>query len=549
MNTTRKLLARSTVAGLIAALALMVGPARAEGAVGGHDGNPDTTFGLASLSFEKSRVDARAGVVDTLTWTVTNSDPTAAGIVGDLTIRTRGPQGTFIGMPIDIPFSFGDSGFSWEGSFVSGTPQRSTYTFDFPVPQYAFASSATWAVTDISLRWDTHTFSGPVSSLGDFKNEVTAKELVDTTPPVYSGLNFAFNLTFLRHPYGFVGPGGGADIMYDIDLQDWGAGVWKGDLLFTGPTGQTVDAPFEVIGPNAFTSGYSCDGGGSGDGNEISCDVNTHFPAGSAPGVWRVTRVTVVDNAGVTAVDNAPQTDSVTLTTDSPLSATGFTLTPNPFNNWASDVNAQVTMTVTGAVGGVSAIYLEDNGQTSCTQLDPTPIANADGTYSASIDVSERQPRCTIGGIAVVDGAGNVAVYGTEYNLPALGLTATQVPDLGPIATGASLSPSTIAAADIFGTPIELTVDVQADTAPVTTLEGVLFDSNGNALNSFTGGSTVVGSGPMTVDLFLPNNSAPGTTYTVGFMIGDAGQKTRFYGFPTHGDPVPGGPLVVTVTG
>src|SRR5262249_3916193 len=160
--------------------------------------------------------------------------------------------------------------------------------------------------------------------------------------------------------------------------------------------------------------------------------ILVHFPAGSAPGVWQVTRVTVVNNAGSTAVDNAPQADPITLTTDSTLSAAGFTFTPNPFNNWDTDVNAHITMTVTGAVDGVSAIYLEDDGQTSCRQIDPTPIANADGTYSASIDVPFSHRQCTIGGLAVVDGAGNVAVYGTEYNRPDLGLTGTQVPDLGP---------------------------------------------------------------------------------------------------------------------
>ena len=58
-------------------------------------------------------------------------------------------------------------------------------------------------------------------------------------------------------------------------------------------------------------------------------------------------------------------------------------------------------------------------------------------------------------------------------NGPDLGRTATQVPDLGPIvATGAPLSHITISVADLPGASIQLTVDVQADTASVTASKG-----------------------------------------------------------------------------
>ena len=74
----------------------------------------------------------------------------------------------------------------------------------------------------------------------------------------------------------------------------------------------------------------------------------------------------------------------------------------------------------------------------------------------------------------------------------------------------------------------------------------MVFDGGGNQVTSTEGG-TNVHSGPVTIPVVLPFDTAPGT-YTIGFEIGDA-QKTKFYGLPTGGEPVPGGPLVTTVTG
>ncbi len=73
------------------------------------------------------------------------------------------------------------------------------------------------------------------------------------------------------------------------------------------------------------------------------------------------------------------------------------------------------------------------------------PTLNPDGTYSVAVSVFSIATSCSVDGIAVVDGAGHVSVYGAEYGLPDLGITLTRVPDTTPpVATGAALSATTI---------------------------------------------------------------------------------------------------------
>jgi hypothetical protein len=75
---------------------------------------------------------------------------------------------------------------------------------------------------------------------------------------------------------------------------------------------------------------------------------------------------------------------------------------------------------------------------------------------------------CTVAGIAVLDGVGNMAVYGTEYGEPDLGIKLTRVPDTTPpVATRASVSPASLpqSADSQF---VGLTVDVSDPVAPVT---------------------------------------------------------------------------------
>lgn len=217
-------------------------------------------------------------------------------------------------------------------------------------------------------------------------------------------------------------------------------------------------------------------------------------------------------------------------------------------NNWINILNpVQITMTVAGAVQGVSAIYLDAANAAPCQQFSTTPVVNPDGTVSAPIDVFQGTAVCSIGGIAIVDGAGNVALYGSEYNAPDPGVTITRVPDTTPpTATSASLTPTSLPASQTFDTSFTLTLQVVAPIAPVDQMSIFVFDSSGNQVFQQSGGvpSTLTG---QLQDFFNLSEFLSAGTYTIGFTLTDGGGLSTSYGTP-GGQPMPGGPLQFTVT-
>src|SRR5581483_8037884 len=132
--------------------------------------------------FTPTRVDASAGhAVATLNWTVTDSNPAAAFVSGNVYIRMAGSQpGTFIGRTYQVIYALDGAPFG-EATTVSGTAQESSYSYDFPVPQYANATTARWVVTRVTAHDDkgeTLNLSG--DGLGRFPRTVTATELADS---------------------------------------------------------------------------------------------------------------------------------------------------------------------------------------------------------------------------------------------------------------------------------------------------------------------------------------------------------------------------------
>jgi hypothetical protein len=160
-----------------------------------------------------------------------------------------------------------------------------------------------------------------------------------------------------------TGPSEG-EAEYSFDVQDWMSGIWNGALEMAGPTGQTVSAPFVVRRPDHTPGGYDYGTLGVGDVHEQlwGFRVPVEFPTGSAPGVWHVTKVTVYHNADNVTVVTDPVTDTVTLTDDSALSASGFAISPAVLDGWTHDAYVTVTMSEANAVDGVSAIYLDETG-------------------------------------------------------------------------------------------------------------------------------------------------------------------------------------------
>jgi hypothetical protein len=155
-------------------------------------------------------------------------------------------------------------------------------------------------------------------------------------------------------------------------------------------------------------------------------------------------------------------------------------------------------------------------------------------------------PSCTITGIAVVDGAGDVSLYGPEYGAPDPGITITQVPDTTPpVATAASLTSTTLAfSANSQFDGLKVTIDDAV--APVDEISVFMYNSSGSGGEVSFGGVQSTLTGTVTFGFSIPAGMAPGT-YTVGFELIDAAGLNTFYGTP-NGTPVPGGPLSLTIT-
>jgi hypothetical protein len=499
----------------------------------------------ASISFAQKHVDASGGhVAVTLTWRLTDSNPNASFVAGEIDIRMAGDSpGTFIGRTFQIQY---DINGSLDGTVTAtGTPQDSSYSYAFPVPQYANATKAQWVVTKATALDDQgETLSLSGAALDAFSVALTAKELVDTTPATYD-LLATTPVNGGLHPYvydngvtGFMG--------YSLFAQDQESGFWKGTIRLKGPGGQTLHGAF------AFTSsqnqGENCGNVSGGDDFDAACGLEMTIPAGTAAGTWIVSAITLVNNAGISKTYGNLNAVPIVVTGDTGLSASGFTASPNPVNNWVNILNpVQITMAVAGAQQGVSAIYVDAANAAPCQQFNTTPTVNPDGTLSVPFDVFRGTAVCQVGGIAIVDGAGNVALYGSEYNAPDPGVTITRVPDTTPpTATSASLTPTSLPASQTFDNSFTLTLQVVAPIAPVDQVSIFAFDSSGNEVFQELGGLTPTLTGQLQDFFSLSEFLSPGT-YTVGFTLTDGGGLSTSYGTP-GGQPMPGGPLQFTVT-
>jgi hypothetical protein len=260
--------------------------------------------------------------------------------------------------------------------------------------------------------------------------------------------------------------------------------------------------------------------------------------------VWQIT---LWDNAGNKAVYKNLNALPVIVTANDVMTAGAFQAVPNPVNNWTSGQNVQISMRISGATRGARAIYVDFAQGSNCEPEFPTPTTHSDGTTTVPIFMFQQLPfigPCHVTGIAVIDQAGHAALYGPEYGAPDPGLVISTVPDTPPVATGASLSPATLASSSLPAF-MDLHVTVDDAVAPVNEVNATIFDSMGNPVGGGLGGvsDTLTGTVVLSVEV---SSLAPGT-YTVAFQITDVGGLTSSYGYPTS-PPVPGGPLTLTIT-
>ena len=500
-----------------------------------------SALSLRALAFSQSTVDATGGSATvTLSWTIADSDKAATDVAGDVFIQLAGGHpGSYIGTAHEAPYDLTGALSGFEAGHGSGTAQLATFSYTFTVPQYANATSAHWVVSQVTAK-DSQSASLTLSGqeLNRYHANLTATELVDSTAPQYSQLAFA---NPNQRPY-LYNNGTTTSIVYSLLATDSQSGFWQGEIRLSGPDGQTASARFQLI-YSVSQGEYLC-GTDPAFGTSSLCTVAVTIPANAAAGTWAIDSISLTDNAGNTAINRDLNALPVTVTANAVVQASAFSASPNPVNNWAGPAPFTLAMTVAGARQGVSAVYVDSAGP--CSQLSTTPVTGAGGTISVPMNMLEIAPSCKIIGIVVVDGAGDVALYGSEYGAPDPGVTVTQVPDTtAPVATAASLSPASIAHSP-DSQFVTLTITVNDAVAPVNQVAVFLYNSAGQGSEVSFGGVTATLSGLVTVSVSIPAGEAVGS-YTVGFQLFDTGGLEAFYGTP-GAPPGPGGPLSLTIT-
>lgn len=499
---------------------------------------------LAALAWSVSSVDARSGTATAdLTWTVDDSAKGATNVIGELVLGVpRAKPGRFASLTLAVTFALhGKSQVKG-----SGNASKSSYRFTFQVPQFAQVSPAKWQVAAFTVRDDKRNrLSVSTAQLGRFDATLAATEFVDKQPPSYSGLILVPNFAAVGQPYVYVTRRHAGFATYTFRGLDNRAGLSSASMKLAGPHGRTIAVSIPVF-RDPFT--YQCGFGMGNDFTNMECGIEVTFRAGTPLGRWAVSALRLTDEAGNTAVFRKLNALPVTATSNQVVRASSFKASPNPVNNWSAQhpYTIRFSMKVSGARGGVAAIHLGTftNNQAMCTQTRAKPVMNGD-IATVPIRVDWRLEICQITGIAVVDGKGDVAVYGLEYGAPDPEYLIRQVPNASaPRAASASISPTSVKSSSTGSTTLTLTINLKPGYAPTAGMSMTVFDAHGNFVTGIEGGA-FDNNGVVTNDVILPPNMPPGT-YTVGFSIGNEAQMTTTYG--PGGIPVPNGPLTLTVT-
>ncbi|MFG2943791.1 hypothetical protein [Streptomyces adustus] len=543
----RRLLASMTAAGVACILSASPGAAAAQNPAAAPDAT--SAIGVSALSFGAKSVDATSGSATIeLNWTMTSSNPDAAGFGGDIHIRRMNPKtGVYVGTELAIGFDSQGSPFGDVTVTPGSTPASATYTWTVPVPQYGATTKTTWAVSEIRSgdgTGDSIDWTAP--RLSTFPRTFTARTTVDQGFPSLDQIALAQGAQATV----YEAPGQGAVLRYQLDSQETKSGVHGGTVVVTGSGGRTARGSFAVDW-DGYGNYEGCGYIGWMQQQVLSCAVTVSLPAGLPEGDWKVTEVDLTSNSGVTHAYTGLSEAVVHVTSDSVLSATGFAFTPSQIDSWHSPVpTAQLSLRPSGAVGGISSVQLTNwgNNATECQQLSTTPTVQADGTVTVPVRGLPRQFSCQLTGLIITDGHGDQAVYGSSLGAPDIDATLTNIPDtVLPTVDAVTVAPGTVAAGDTH-TWIKLTIDVSASTAGVNSVELYLVDASGHADSIQVGGVSTTFSGPLDEYFTLPQGTAPGT-YTIAFRLQDQGYKTVSYGLPGSGSqPMPGGPVTLTVT-
>ncbi|MEV7228601.1 hypothetical protein AB0M79_16480 [Polymorphospora sp. NPDC051019] len=492
---------------------------------------------VPNLAWSAADVDASEGWAQIqLTWTVANQDSAATTVRGTVQFR-QFVDSTPVGSARTVSYALGSTPAQvWSHA---GDVRSSDYEYTFQVPQYGAATAAVWRVTKVTIeddRGNSRTLGQ--AALAHPAAQFSVTQLVDGTAPYVTWLTLAPG-----QPTAVYDDGNGVTLRYRTLVSDEGSGFWKGRVVFAGPQGQRVVAPFAVEHLGGWAP--QC-----GEGNDVPdptfawCTVTAVIPAGSPAGAWSVLKVVLTDNAGHTNVLTGVSAPTVRVSRNDVISATGFTVTPEVVDNWRTPKTAELVFTPSGGVGGLASVHVEVSWCAAST----TPTIRADGTAVVPIEMGTHASECVITGIVLKDAAGNEAFYGTAYGNADLGLAITRVADpVPPAVLSASLSKTDWTQVELqAGAGIPLTVAVDTTSpAPVTGMSMTIYNAAGASRGGSSRGVQEPADGLIGLTAY-PGSLAPGQ-YTVGFTLTDAaGNRTRV-GYPGQTEQPPGGPLVITV--
>ncbi|WFE26331.1 hypothetical protein O7623_23785 [Solwaraspora sp. WMMD791] len=488
---------------------------------------------VASIAFDHPQVDVTQDYAAVnLRWTISNRSAKAQWVNGAVELRQFAGSEQ-VGQPHTVSYHL-----HWGQAQVggSGTAQESTYVYEFLVPRYASAAETVWRVTKVTIADDV-AHARTVRDPGPAALAVT--QLVDAEGPVADHFYFDFG-----QPPAFYDDGSGVTLRYRVQIVDDSA-FKKGKLVLAGPAGVRLTATFQLARSG---SGWSCNGEATYDPTWLSCPISIVVPAGTPSGTWRVARLDLTDIWGNTRTDTAPQGAApVLVSRNDVVAASGFALTETQVNNWRQPASTALTFTPHGAVGGLASVEVDVSW---CSQPSRTPTAGDDGSFSVEIVVhSSWIDSCRIEGVKLTDGAGNVALYGTTYGAPDLGLTVTRVPDQqAPVVLSATLPKATWTQQEVddaWGIGFDVTIEVD-EFAPISNYSATIYDSTGVSRGGMYGGENDDGTGVF--GLAVSTGGLEPGQYTIGFSLTDGAGNTSLWGYPNNaGNPIPDGPLVVTV--
>nr|WP_146224290.1 hypothetical protein [Streptomyces sp. FT05W] len=499
-------------------------------------GNP---LRVTALSVTPDSVDATSddATVD-INWTVADVNAAATDMTGHVTVQQVAADGRPKGAPHDISFSF-QPRWPYEVDPTGGTIAKAEYSHAFRVPQYSDAPDARWAV----VRFTAEDDQGGRLALGwkklaRFGADFEARALVDTTGPGHDSLALQRD----EQDYGYNAETS-VTKRYRINVTDAESGFHEGKITLRGSGGGTVVTGFGLV---TDQNGYlMCGERHAFDTKDVSCTVDVTIPAGAPAGTWSVTEVELVDAVGNVSTSAGLSEGPVHVTQNSTLSATDFSVSPEEYNNWNGVAPLTVTMRPVGAQAGITSVTVLLSCGGSVTA---DPVVAADGTVSVKASVPPVHTReCGVTGIGITDGAGNAAAYGAAFQGPVLDLVARQIAaGEPPVVNSARLATNTVSTASL-PTRVQLTLDLKSFVG-VGQFSLTIYDADRASVGGESGGLPSVPSGELVLSVPMPDGLAPGD-YTVGFTLTDVAGQRSPYGYPSgNGSPVPGGPLVITVT-